>query len=426
MGIRSAAPGYQGTDAWSVEGDAERAEIHIDSLVRQAEMGADNAHQTHEALMEGVDRAQLVADLAELGELTPAAAAARVGKIFAQWTSRGLNATALVVAWNSMDCTYYLSTRAGPLAFDPNQPGESCRDRGSWVSPTTGRLASQRLRAGDVVAWNAAAVDLEADRSAYQAAVDEVVAAVRDESPRSVEEALAILDEVDDEVSQQMRNAVTLSLAQDEGMEKTDAIVEGQGQFASDALNFYLLTAAALMEEEGQSPALTEVEEAADAAANSLERFTEEFRASGPTISIEAPIPTLSDVALTAPGEGNKPFEVRATVKNIGSAESGELLLKLTCDGEDVKVRAINGLEPNQQVEVPFECPRESSTVLIQLEEKERVADVRVKFFDHSHSATASNSVWQTIRNALPFVCGCTALFFVVVLVVGIWVAKRR
>jgi len=423
-GIRSADPD-QGADSWPVEGDAQRAEIHIDSLARQAEMEADNAHQTHEALMRGVDTAQLAADIAELGELTPAAALARASKIDAKIMSLGVDATALVVAWRSMDCTYYLSTHAGPLAFDPNQPGESCRDRGSWTQPTTGRLASQRLPSGDGAAWNAATVELEANREAYQVAVEDVVAAIRDESPQSVEEALAILDDVDGEVSQQMRNAVTLSLAQDEGMGNTDAIVEGQGQFASDALNFYLLTAAALMEAEDESPSLTEVEAAAEAAVTSLERFNEKFRLSSPTVSVEAPIPTISDV-LTTFGEGNKPFEVRATVENIGSAESGDLLLKPSCDGEDVEVRTVSGLEPNQQIEVSFECPRESSTVLIQLEEQERVADVRVKFFDHSHSATASNSVWQTIRNALPFVCGFTAILFVVVLVVGIWRAKRR
>lgn len=424
QGIRSAELDYGGAEPiWEMEGDAERAEIHMNSLVKQAQIEADHAHELHEAFMEGVDRAQLIADISELGTLTPAAAAAKIGAIVSNITNAAIDALSMRQAWKSMDCIKYLSSRAGSLAFDPNQPGESCRDRGSWLQFSDMHLASQSLRKGDIAAWNTLLVQLDAQTQSYEEAIAESISALESGDPESVEQALEKLEQTDRDLSNKIGNATALALSQDGNA--VDRIATQAMRFSSEALNFYLLTSAYLLPEEDTPVSIAEIESAADRTIGSLEQFNQSFENMSPVVEEKSPLPLIDDITVNAVGDKNT-IEAQVIVANKGSATAQDVSIQTLCDGHQADTIEIDSLKPDQQFEIEFECPAGSSILRAQIQSEGHITDTRVEFINTSLAVEESRNLWQRILSALPWVCGGVMGLIVIVFFLGLWLSKRR
>lgn len=348
QGIRSADPAYKGSEpTWVVEGDIERATIHAESLVDQAIIVAENAHRTHEDLMRGADIAELAEDIAAVGQLTPWAAIALAVNIGAKFEHVLVDSWALGVNIRSTRCTRYLSSRAGSLAFNPNQPGESCSDMSGHASSAPA-LARQVASKGDVVAWSKVARHVDDRSERYRQAVQELLVALREGRDGAIVDAVIALDEADQAVDLATRQATAVLVNSDVPESVLTGALSHSNQFSMDALELYLLVASYATAPDNEQPAIEDIEKAGSTVLSSLETYDDALAAAAPTADESGPLPIIRTVVLLDDATVNQPLEASIAVQNIGSADANEVLIRSRAMGQETQEMHVDSLTAGQ------------------------------------------------------------------------------
>ena len=348
QGIQSADPIYAGSEpVWTVEDQVERAAIHTESLVEQATIEAEYAHSAHEDLMRGADMTKFITDIADIAQLSPWASLANIVSIVTRLEHLLIDVYALKVNLDSMTCTRYLSSRAGSLAFNPNQPGESCRDMNSRL-PSLPRMARESERKGDVAAWRRAWLRVSDGSEIYDNAVESLLAAIRDGDDTTIVEALTNLDKADQILDSATGQATSVILNSDVLDSEVVEALSKSNQFSLNALELYLLVTSYVTAPENERVTATEIEQAASTMLSSLEEYSDALLAAAPTADESSPLPIIQAVALPDDVAIGEPFEVAIAIRNIGSANANEVVARLEIVGRETQTAEIGYLEASQ------------------------------------------------------------------------------
>ncbi len=347
QGVRSADPTYAGSEpTWSVEGQLEPAELHIEGIVEQATIRAEHAHSVHQDLMRGADLAQLLTDIADLGQLSPWAALARIVAIATRVEHFFVDVTAIAVNFNSTRCTRYLSTRAGSLAFNPNQPGENCEYIGD-SSRSSPRMAREYVGGGNATAWEPVWSHAMSGIDTYEEAVTNLLAAMRSGDAGAITEALTTLDEADQALGSSTDQAMSVILNSDVPDSAATEALSRSNRFSLDALELYLLVASYVTAPEDER-SMAEVEQAASTVLSSLEEYGETLQAAAPTGTEDRALPIVQTIVLPDEAVVEEPFEVTVAVRNVGSADASAVAVRAQATGQEVQVAEIGTLGINQ------------------------------------------------------------------------------
>jgi Tol biopolymer transport system component len=346
QGARSADPNYTGTSGvWNVEGEAKRAEFHMESVVHQGQIESEYAHNAHRDLMKGVDRAQLITDIADLATLSPVAGWAKLTSIASKIMNALVDTAAFYVNWRSMDCVGYLSSRAGDLAFNPNQPGESCRDRsGRFIPETYPHLARAMEIKGDTGAWQSVWSKTEVDIEAYEDAVNHLLATTQERDPQAVSQALVKLEKADRELMSSTNQTLALILNSDVEAEES---ISRSNKFLLDALELYL-RAAAFLAEPKEPKHVAEVEQAAVATLSSLKLYEHALKAGAPTKLERKPLPIIQAVDYPDSIPAGSPIEVQVVIQNVGSVNAESVMTTLQFAGHTAQEIDVGTLASDQ------------------------------------------------------------------------------
>ena len=347
QGVRSADPAYAGSEpTWSVEGQLEPAELHVEGIVEQATIRTEHAHSVHQDLMRGADVAQLLTDIADLGRLSPLTVLARIAAYAGRVEHLFVDVTAMVLNYNSMFCTQYLSTRAGSLAFNPNQPGENCEYIGdsSFSAP---RMARELAGGGNAAAWEPVWSHAASDMDAYEEAVANLLAAMRGGNAEAIVEALTVLDEADQALGSSTDQAMSVILNSDVPDSEAMGVLSQSNRFSLDALELYLLVASYVTAPEDEH-LMVEVEQAASDVLSSSGQYSESLQAAAPTGTEDRALPVIRTIILPDEVVVEQPFDVTVVVQNVGSADASAVEVRAQGTGQEVQVTEIGTLGTDQ------------------------------------------------------------------------------
>jgi hypothetical protein len=380
QGVRSADPTYAGSGStWVAEGQLERAELHMEGIVEQAAIQAEYAHSTHQDIMRGADVAQLLTDIADIARLSPWAALAQIAGIATRVEHFLVDVSAVAVNTNSMSCTRYLSTRAGSLAFNPDQLGESCRDVGASL-PASPRMARLSGHGADATAWQTAWARVADDTEAYEDAVRDLLAALDRGDAQAVTEAVSSLDDADRALDTSTAQAVSVILGSDVSDSRAIETLSQGNRFSLDALQFYLLVASCVTAPEDER-SLVQVEQTASTVLSSLEEYSEALQAAAPSGTEQRPLSVIETVVFPKDVVVGEPFDITVAVRNVGSADATAIRVKAQAVGREAWEAGIETLSAGQVQTTTLEARATHTgtlTLLIEVAMGDSVADSRV------------------------------------------------
>lgn len=331
-GVRTADIDSDTADRWPITGDTQRAGLHVDGLIDLADLESEDALSRHQDFQEAADIARLAEDIADLGTLSPWAAisqavalGARIEHLFI------VNLPLIFLTQDNLQCVEYLSARSAELAFDSDQPGESCkyRDEAHLIQrqgPTfVTHQPSPPLR-------HPLQAQVQSEAEQYRQAVEALVDAIQTQDLHAIEQAIDQLTQAEAVLANTLTEVQAVLLAQEALDENDLALLEQSNALTARNFALYLAIAETLVARQaGHQPQaeLPAIAQAALSAADDVQQTADQLDLAPPA---GQPVLVIRKVAAEATSDQQLHLDVG--ISNAGAGEAVGVQVALLVEGE--------------------------------------------------------------------------------------------
>ena len=380
-GIRSADLTNGTGDRYSFTGNTQRAGKLIKELQQSATWEMEAAYTRHQDFKKASNITKVVADIADLATLTPAAALAQVVAIGARAEDVIIVKLPLALMnYANLDCIAYLNAQVAEAAFDAQRPGTSCMTRDEAMGPASSQAQMISYPVVNVTTHRPRFLRQESD--AYRAALDALVAAAQTGNAGQIEAALTRFDAAEQALSEDLSVTQLRLLRHTQVPEKGLTLLDSMTSFTSDNFLIYVSLAETLLTSQEGTPSQTDLAQITMSANQRLAKIQQAADELSETLSAPAtPLatPDLTIVSATSQPDGDG-LALRVSLTNMGGTAAADIRV-LVVDEQDQgqTFKDLSTLAAGQRAVLEGRWPRPADRLLrLQVLVGERLMDSTV------------------------------------------------